>query len=122
MKNNSLITMVVILAVIILAIIIIISSGNPNSNPNGNNSSLEETAKCIGEKATLYVQLGCHACENQEKMFGEYVQYLIIIDCWYEKEKCVGITATPTWVINGEQYKGVQSIEKLKELTGCENV
>jgi len=79
----------------------------------------EDVAKCIGQKSILYVQLGCHACETQEKMFGDNYQFLKTIDCFYEKEKCVGIEATPTWLIDGEKYRGVQSIEKLKGLTGC---
>ena len=52
-------------------------------------------------------------------MFGKNRQYLNTIDCWYEREKCLGIQSTPSWIIKGEKYIGVQSIEKLKELTGC---
>jgi len=47
------------------------------------------------------------------------LKYLEIIDCWFEKEKCENISGTPTWKIKGEYYKGVQSIKKLQELTGC---
>lgn len=81
----------------------------------------EETAKCIGENSELYVRLGCTHCENQKKMFGEYVSYLHPVDCFFEREKCaeVGIEATPTWIINGEKVVGTQEISKLKELTGC---
>ncbi len=104
-------TVLTILAVVILAVVILSQE---------NQTAEEETAKCIGENAALYVQLGCHACEAQEQMFGENVKYLNIIDCFYETDKCAGIiTATPTWEINGNFYSGVQSIEKLKELTGC---
>lgn len=79
----------------------------------------EETAKCIGENSVLYTQLGCHACKLQEDMFGDYTDYLEIIDCWYEKELCENITATPTWLISDKSYVGVQPIETLKNLTGC---
>lgn len=63
--------------------------------------SLNEIAKCIGEKSTLYVQLGCHFCAQQEELFGESYQYLNVIDCYYEPQKCYSIKGTPTWVIKG---------------------
>lgn len=110
MKKRFLITITIIIVVIIFSVIMI------NSKKNGISS---EVTKCIGEKAVMYTQLGCHACENQEKLFGEESKYLTIVDCWYEQEKCAGIEYTPTWIINGKKYIGIQSIEKLKELTGC---
>lgn len=110
MKKSFWITGGVIVAVIIFAIVMKSFIGNGAS---------KQTAECIGENSELYVQLGCHACESQEKLFGENYQYLNIIDCWFEQEKCGGITHTPTWIINGEKYRGVRSIKELKELTGC---
>lgn len=103
------ITIAIILGVIIFAIII---------KSNGNGTSLQ-IAKCIGKNTILYTQLGCHACENQEKLFGENYNQVTVIDCFYEMEKCSEIQYTPTWIIKGEKYTGVQSIEKLKEITGC---
>lgn len=79
----------------------------------------EEIAKCIGENSVLYSRLGCHACEIQEDIFGNNYQYLIVIDCFFESSKCTDIEATPTWIIKNKKYEGVQSIEKLQELTGC---
>lgn len=81
----------------------------------------EETAKCIGEKATLYVQLGCSHCEDQEKIFGNNLKYINSIDCFYNSQTCLDeqIEVTPTWKIKGELYKGIQTIEELQDLTGC---
>ena len=110
MKKKSWITLSVIIGTILLSIIIL-------NHPT--NSSSEEITKCIGKNSELYIQLGCHACETQEDMFGENYQYLNVIDCFYENDKCLGITATPTWIIKGEKHVGVQSIEALKEFTGC---
>lgn len=109
-KKNKIITILIILGIVALSIIIMNKS---NSNVS------KETAQCIGGNSTLYTQLGCHACKNQEKMFGKNYQYLNIIDCWFEKDKCSEIMYTPTWIIKGEKYTGPQSIKKLKELTGC---
>ncbi len=110
MKKKSLVTITVIVAVIILAIILL------NKSPNGVS---KETAMCIGENSHVYVQLGCHACETQEAMFGNNYEYLTVTDCFFEREKCSDIQATPTWIINGEKYRGLQNLETLKELTNC---
>jgi hypothetical protein len=111
MKKKSWLTIIVIVAVIIFVITIRVRS-NPNVD--------EELTKCIGENSKLYVQLGCHACETQEDLFGKNYKLLNIVDCFYEREKCIGeIEVTPTWLINNQKYRGVQSVEKLKELTGC---
>ena len=77
--------------------------------------------KCIGENSILYAQTGCSACKTQEDLFGENYKYLNNINCKLETQKCieVNITKTPTWIINKEKYSGVQTIERLKELTGC---
>ncbi len=110
MKRNNWVTLAV-LVVVIVAVIIILINPIPETP--------EEVAKCIGKNSVLYIQLGCSACKVQEDMFGENYQYLNKIDCFFEQDKCTDITATPTWLIKGKKYEGVQSIEKLKELTGC---
>ncbi len=112
MKKGNLMTLLIILAVIILAFWIL---RKPSSQVD------EQTAICIGQNSELYIKLGCSACRVQEEMFGNNFKYLNSTDCFYDVEKCinVGITATPTWIINDEKIVGVQSIEKLKELTGC---
>lgn len=79
----------------------------------------EEIAKCIGEKATLYVQLGCSHCKTQENILGENMNYINMVDCFYEPEKCSSVEATPTWEIKGKYYIGVKSFNELKEMTGC---
>lgn len=110
MKKRGLITVLIILAVIIGGLVIR-NSADPDVP--------EKIAKCIGENSILYTQYGCSHCIDQENLFGENVKYLNIIDCFYELDKCEGMTATPTWIINSEKYVGVQSIEKLQELTNC---
>lgn len=107
-----------------LMIILIVAGGiyiASDSQGGGGSESKEEIAKCIANKSTLYVQLGCHACKTQEEIFGDSYKYLDTVDCFYEQDKCVekDITATPTWVINGERYTGYKQIDKLKELADC---
>jgi len=112
MNKKSLITIIIILAIILLSIIVLTRS-HPETE--------KELTECIGENSILYIQLGCHACKAQEDLFGENYQYLNVVDCFFEKEECLSkqIQATPTWIINGEKIIGVQSIDKLKSLTGC---
>ena len=111
LNKDNLITIVIILGVLIIAGTILL---------NGNDTQTDKKiSKCIGQNSELYTQVGCHACEKQKEMFGNNYEYLTIIDCFFEREKCGGIRATPTWIINGEEYLGVQSIETLQELTGC---
>ena len=113
MNKKGLTTVIIIILVILLATFIL--------NRSTSNDISEKVAKCIGEKAILYIQLGCHACEIQEETFGEYYKHLTVVDCFFDREECLkgNIEATPTWVINGGKYKGAHSIDKLKELTGC---
>ena len=110
--KNAIITFLIILGII--TIVILSLTKKPAETD-------EELAKCIGSESTLYTQLGCHACKTQEEMFGENYKYLNVIDCWYNKQPCIdyNITATPTWIIGGERAIRVQTIDKLKELTGC---
>jgi len=112
MKKENILSVLIILAVVVLAYFII--NLNFQEVP-------EETARCIGNNSVLYVQLGCSHCRTQENLFGESYKYINFVDCFYERQKCIdlNIQATPTWVIKGEKYSGVQEINKLKELTGC---
>jgi hypothetical protein len=99
--------------IITIIVFVIVAKNTPQKTTS------DEVAQCIGQNSIVYIQNGCHACLNQENLFGDSYKYLNVIDCFYTPEKCSGITATPTWVINGEKYIGVQSIDKLKGLTGC---
>jgi hypothetical protein len=112
MKKSSLITIAVIVFVILIAVIVLTRS-HPETD--------EDVAKCIGENSVLYIQLGCHACELQEDYFGDNYQYLNAVDCFFDQDVCIenNIRATPTWIINNQQYVGARSVDELKELTGC---
>lgn len=114
MKKQSLITLIIIFFVVILAIAVIyLKNNHPEVDP--------DVAKCIGSKSVLYTKLGCTHCETQERMFRDSYKYLTVVDCWYDRELCIekSIQGTPTWIIDGKQYIGVQDIETLKRVTGC---
>ena len=99
----------------LICILILISGCN-------NNPSIDKkTASCIAENSVVYISTGCSACAKQKNLFGDYYNDLNKIDCAITPEKCreAEITAVPTWIINNEKILGVQSIEELKQLTGC---
>jgi glutaredoxin len=82
-----------------------------------------EAAQYIGNHSIVYVQAGCSHCKDQEDLFGDNWKYINTLDCVASKANiqiCINnnITRTPTWVINGNQYIGVQSIQTLENLTG----
>ena len=119
-KKSSVATILVIIGVVAIAAAIIISK--ISSAGSGVSSEL---AQCISSHSTVYIQLGCHFCAQQEQLFGDNWKYLNVVDCYYTPEKCnviiddQGYIHTPTWIINNQSYPGVQSIETLKQLTGC---
>ena len=114
-------------ATVITVIIILLVAGGVIFFKNFQGSTVqdtpsEEVAKWIGEHAVLYVQTGCIHCKEQEDLFGINVKYLNIIDEKNMQEFIdAGIEATPTWIINGQKYVGVLSIDELKELTGYQD-
>ena len=117
MKRDKLITIGIIILILVIAAGIIYWKNNPPSQ------TTDDLAKCIGQNSLLYVQTGCSHCADQEALFGDSVKYLNMIDCINpeNQQKCIdaGIQGTPTWIINNQSYIGVQTIAKLKELTGC---
>ncbi len=85
-------------------------------------NNLDDFAKCLKNKnVVMYGSEGCSHCKEQKTMFGESFKYVNYVECPNNQVLCeqMGITGYPTWIINGVQYPGTQSLEKLKELTGC---
>jgi glutaredoxin len=114
----------VLFIIIVLAFIGIVGfSASGYFANNGNNSGkYDEFAKCLSEKgATMFGAEWCGHCKEQKEMFGESFKYVNYVECPQNQDLCQqkGITGYPTWIINGIQNPGVQSFEKLKELTGC---
>lgn len=83
----------------------------------------DDFAQCLSEKD--YVMAGtewCSFCKQQKGLFGPSFKYVTYKDCDIEKQWCAenNISTYPRWVSpTGQQYVGVQSLEKLSELSGC---
>ena len=112
---DKLITIFVVIAVLIVAVFLMQNKNSAQASP--------EVAKCIGQNSILYTQTGCSHCKDQEDLFGDNLKHLSMINCLEEGnlQKCIDakIEGTPNWIIKNKSYVGVQSIAKLKELTGC---
>lgn len=88
---------------------------------SSNNSYNKDFFKCLNEKATLYISTGCPACAVQEKILGEGIKDLKVVNCRETPEECtkIDLEFVPTWSINGNNYEGVKELEALAQITGC---
>jgi protein-disulfide isomerase len=118
------------LIVIIILILVFLAAGYlgytgllTGKAGNGGSGDAEGLAKCLTDKGVvMYGSKYCPHCRNQKEMFGDAFQYVNYIECTEERQKCMdaGITGVPAWIIDGNKYEGVQPLEKLAELAGCE--
>lgn len=79
-------------------------------------------ADCLTESgAVMYGTDWCHFCQEQKLMFGKSFSRVNYKNCDYEKQECdmAGARSYPTWGIKGVTYTGVQSLERLADLTNC---
>ncbi len=76
--------------------------------------------------AIFYGASWCGACKQQKMLFGDAVDQLPYVECAttsiYNRQaaECTwaGVEAYPTWVIDGQNYRGVKSLAQLAELSG----
>lgn len=78
----------------------------------------EKTIKCIAQNSLLIVKEGCSRCAAQKQILGNYTSYFEIASC---EDKCIeyNVRLLPAWIIKGEKYEEIFSLEELKKLTGC---
>ena len=87
---------------------------------NVKSGNLDEFAQCLSEKgARMYGRNTCPHCINQKALFGDSFNYIDYIECSSSPEQCAGLEGVPAWKIKEETIYGVQSLEKLAELTNC---
>jgi len=114
----------IILIVVVVAIGFSMTGFVTDASPSdGGDSEQTSLAECLTENgAILYGTEWCGYCQRQKESFGDSFSDVTFIDCDYNRDACVeaGISGYPTWRINGQNYPGLQSLEKLSSLTGCE--
>jgi len=82
----------------------------------------DKFAKCLTEKGIkMYGTEWCSYCQKQKNLFGSSFKYVDFVDCDKNRQECLaaGVTGYPTWKINGENYPGLQQLNRLAELSGC---
>ncbi|HEY9881074.1 MAG TPA: vitamin K epoxide reductase family protein [Leptolyngbyaceae cyanobacterium] len=84
--------------------------------------ALAQHLKSIGAK--MYAAWWCPHCHDQKQMFGaEAMAQVPYVECASDgrnaqPQLCGAVTGFPTWEIKGQMYPGVQSLQKLAELSG----
>lgn len=129
MKKKKTVLIVVLSTVIAMAIIgfVLINSTLNVYAPSAQDASepgeFDDFAKCLAEKGVSMAGAEwCSACQKQKRIFGEAFSFVDFKDCDKEREWCLNqeIQYYPTWIFSdGRKVVGIQSIEKLSELSGC---
>ena len=77
-------------------------------------------AQCLTEKNTvLYSKDDCLECQNQLELFGNSIDFLVVVDCDSTHDGCGGLRSLPSWQINNEFYYGIKTLDELIELSQC---
>lgn len=109
--------------VIVAAIVLAVSGlGFLQLMPSASSDDSSRFAQCLTDSgAVMYGTDWCKYCQQQKELFGQSFSQVNYKNCDLDRAACdqAGVTGYPTWVINGQSYVGVQSLEKLASVTGC---
>ena len=108
-------------ALILIIILLTLAAQSRNTSPT--NTQLDDFAACT--KTQGLVMFGtdwCPYCNQQRDLLGNSFEYINYVNCDNEAQRCYseGITGYPTWDYRGQKYVGVQSLDTLQKITGCE--
>ena len=87
------------------------------------NEEMSGFAQCLTDAgATMYGTDWCKYCQIQKERVGKSFEYVDYVNCDFNVKECnsAGVQGYPMWVVNGEVYSGVQPLEYLASLSGCE--
>jgi|TARA_Y100000310_G_scaffold345277_1_gene463345 glutaredoxin len=82
----------------------------------------DNLANCLTNKGIkMYGTDWCSHCKDQKVLFGKSFKKVDYVNCDTRKQDCrdAGVSGYPTWIINGEQYSGTQSLSELARLSEC---
>ncbi len=148
MKNRSLYSFIGIAVIVVLAGLgIVFLSSNKidedkvaDTTENGSVAGVstqddseidkEALAKYMSEKgAVMFGSEYCGHCSAQKEDFGDSFEYIDYVECGestnpnYNLDECNAneLSGVPTWIYQGKQYPGHQSLQKLAEIVGYES-
>jgi hypothetical protein len=122
MKKNIFKSTWTYIIIVLIIIIGIYAYKNINKEPIGP-GQYDEFAQYLTEQGVImYGTEWCSHCKNNKALFGNSFQYINFVDCDYDRDACIeaGISGYPTWDVNGKNYPGEQSLERLAQLTNYE--
>jgi hypothetical protein len=88
----------------------------------GGPSRMDYFAQCLSDKGVvMYGFSSCDNCNSNRQLFGNSFKYVSYTDCAFNLLECrdAGVEGVPAWKVNGILYTGIQTPERLSELTGC---
>lgn len=102
-----------------------IGSKTTNQPTTIQSANYDSFAKCLTSKGfIMYGSQYCGFCNKQKESFGDSFRFINYVECSEEpgQTKCreMNITGVPTWIYPINRISGVQTLEKLSELSGCE--
>ena len=112
-KNSKRFLIISIISIVFVLIVGGFGFSYLNSSKPG---PLDDFTRCLTDKeAIMYGASFCKYSIAQKKMFGNSIKYLDVRDFSENPD----VETTPTWLINGNYYKNVQTFDRLSSLTGC---
>lgn len=78
-------------------------------------------AQCLsGKNSILYISETCFSCDRQLEEFGDTAAVFLRIVTCQNAETCAAEGGVPAWKINEQFYYGIQELNYLVEISGCE--
>ncbi|MEK7060293.1 MAG: protein disulfide isomerase family protein [Patescibacteria group bacterium] len=120
MNNKNIFILIISLLVLGTLATIILRSGGEAVPP----TKYDTFAQCLAsKKLTMYGTSWCSFCKKEKANFGKSFQYVPYVECTENPNLCLekGIEKYPTWIDErGQKYVGLQGLEKLSEISGCQ--
>ena len=113
---------IAVVGIAVLTIIGYTSLASPPVPQPPQHGLYDNLTKCLTSNgAIMYGQTNCHACLYQMELLGTSFSYINETNCTDDYDYCssLSIGATPTWMINGSYYVGIQTPEQLAGESGC---
>ncbi len=117
-NNKTLLASMSIVMIVVISVSVYLSSGTMAQDGH-----YDEFAQCLTERgAVMYGAEWCRYCKRQKEMFGSSFEFINYVECPEDQQICdqEGVKGYPTWIINGEVYRGLQDFSTLATATGCE--
>lgn len=110
---------ILLIGLVIASAVLAACSSGPQTEQK---PELNTFAQCLTDQGVImYGTEWCPHCRNQKELFGSAFEHINYIDCEANTKACTdaGIRGYPTWIINGKEFPGEQSLTSLATRTGC---